>query len=143
MGMFFEVLDGPKLHWVLLGVIWLSKLVLDVQFSVDFGDLCTGFFSGIIPSEGSRTTFLSNKILINLREVVFMFHSIDIDDMGLESKKHLGTGEAMKDTFDIGKEGISGDNLIEPVGVQVWKSRLDMPPHGVSDDHLSQLGGLG
>ena len=71
-----------------------------------------------------------------------MFHTINIDDMGTEAKENLSTGESMEDALDIGKERISGYHFIEPSSIQVCDPGLDVSPHGISNDHFSQLGSV-
>ena len=59
--------------------------------------------------------------------------------MGFEAKENLSTSITMKETLTISKERISGDSFIQSVGVQVRYSGLNVLPHRIPNDHLSQL----
>ena len=99
--MFLQVFDSSKFNRVLLWVIRFCVLVLDVHVLLDPQHILTPFFLGIITSEGRWAALFSNEITVNFREIMLMFHTIHIDDMGTKAKEDLSTGEAMKDTLDI------------------------------------------
>jgi hypothetical protein len=137
-----KVLDGSQFHRILLWVVGFNELIFDNHIPMDSEDLCTAFFPGIISSECKRTTLFLDKITIDIRELAFTLHAINIYDMGFVTKENLCTVVTMEDASDIGKQGISRNDLSQPVVVEVWYPGFDVSPHGISDNHLGQLSGL-
>src|SRR5688572_11767182 len=116
-------------------MIRLSELVFDHIFSVDFYDCLRLFLFCIISPKSRWCAMIPDVVPVDVWELPFRLYSVDKDRVGLRAIEDLSCNIAMIYALAIGKQWICRYSLIYPSHIHVRKSRLDMPPKGVSNNH--------
>ena len=124
--MVLEISYATRLDRILLGVVWLTELILDEEFLVDGIRSITLFLLGIVPTKGGGGTLVPDEITVDTRKLPFSTDAIDINLVGLEAIEYLCPSVSVTQAAAISKHGVSGDNFFKAGGLHKRETGFDM-----------------
>ena len=100
-----EPVDALRFNRVLLLVMRLRKFITNIVGSMQLHDGGTLLSFGVVLVENTWHTFISKEVPVNVMEISFFPHAMDVQHVGSHAAANLGTGVTIH-AGSVGKDGV-------------------------------------
>jgi hypothetical protein len=138
--MLFESSNSAHLGGILLWVVWLSIIRAAQPVTQPSYPRATMLHPGVIAMHDEGYPLFATKIGKSVGTLDLLPHSVDIDVVGDESKKHLSACRS-RHNASAGKHGVSGDHFVDSSLVQPGVEGFNERLHWTIRDLLGELVG--